>query len=417
MNNPNLNSENNNFSKVIAPGVKSLAVVLPRYGSELGGGAETLTRSLVLALRDSDKQNSFNRNIEVWSTCAKDHRTWENFYPEGNSIEDGIIVRRYSVGERDLEVFINAELSIQNAKPISVDQQLDWLAAGVNSSGLYQHIINEGKNFDALLFAPYLFATTFWGSLIYPERSVLIPCLHNESYAYLEVIRQLFSKVRGLIFNAPSEMRLAQELYGREGIEQKGEVVGMGFVPSNLGIPDTVNNLQEKSYLLYSGRKEQGKNLDLLINYFSESKAEFPDLKLILIGSGEINFLKELPEGVIDLGFVSPEEKLSLMKNALALCQPSTNESFSIVLMEAWQMETPVVVHSNCAVTKDHVVSSNGGLFFANKKDFISVLKFLLNNKEQVTMMGKQGKKYVEEVYSWEAVLDRLNTAFSKFGY
>ncbi len=406
-------------SKIIAAGVKSLAIVLPRYGAELGGGAETLVRSLILALKEQDQLSGFSRKIEVWSTCAKDHRTWDNYYEAGDSIEDGIAVRRFKVDERDLEVFITSEMSIQRAKPLSLEGQLNWLGAGVNSSDLYRHIISQGEKFEAIVFAPYLFATTFWGSLIYPERSLLIPCLHNEAYAYLDVIRELFSRVRGLIFNAASEMQLAAELYGKDKIISKGAVVGMGFSKSETNCCEISQRLpfKEQSYLLYSGRKEQGKNLDLLISYFSENKAEFPGLKLVLIGSGEINFLKELPEDVIDLGFVSAEEKMSLMKNALALCQPSTNESFSIVLMEAWQMGTPVIVHGNCAVTREHVLQSNGGLFFSNKKDFVAVLKYLRNNKDQSRILGKQGKQYVEEVYSWKAVLDRLDTAFTKFGY
>lgn len=414
--------------KIIASGVKSLAVVLPRYGAELGGGAETLVRSLILALKEQDDLAGFSRKIEVWSTCAKDHRTWDNYYQEGETLEDGVIVRRFSVDPRDLEVFITSEMAIQKAKPLSIENQLNWLGAGVNSKGLYQQITEFGEQFDSILFAPYLFATTFWGSLIYPERSVLIPCLHNEAYAYLDVMRQLFSRVRGLIFNAPSEMQLAAELYGKDKVLSKGAVVGMGFTEPESSVTcrceeqrdEAISQclpLKEQSYLLYSGRKEQGKNLDLLISYFVENKAEFPGLKLILIGSGEINFLKELPEDVIDLGFVSAEEKLSLMKNALALCQPSTNESFSIVLMEAWQMQTPVIVHGNCPVTRDHVVLSNGGLFFSNQKDFVAVLKYLVTNSDKARALGRQGREYVREVYSWKAVLDRLDSAFTKFGY
>ncbi len=396
--------------------VKSIAVVLPRYGSELGGGAETLTRSLILAIRDHDKKHNVDRKIEVWTTCAKDHRTWDNFYKEEVVSEDGFTVRRFRVDERDLEVFINSEHAIAAAKPLTVDEQLNWLASGVNSLSLYQHIVEHGKNFDCLLFAPYLFSTTFWGSLIYPEKSVIIPCLHNEAYAYLDVFRVLFQKVRGLIFNANAEQELAAQLYGAASINDKGAVVGMGFVPPAIPTKNSSEYAGTK-YVLYSGRKEQGKNLDLIINWFEKLKSDIPELKLLLIGSGEINFRKDLPIGVEDLGFVSAEDKYLLMRDALVLCQPSVNESFSIVLMEAWQLGTPVIVHTQCAVTREHVVNSNGGLHFKNYEEFASAIKYLYENPELAKQMGQEGKSYVESMYSWDAVLNRLDLSFKKFNY
>ncbi len=388
----------------------SIAAVLPRYGANLGGGAEALVRSLLMKLALRDRGAS---RIEVWTTCAKDHRTWANELAAGSTSEDGLRVHRFPVDERSVDIFLNAELGMQAGRKLTVPEQLDWLAHSVNSRGLYSHIAREGRSFDAILFAPYLFATTFWGALIHPDRSVLIPCLHNEHYAYLEVIRHLFRSVRGLIFNAEPERQLAAELYGAETIEGKDAVVGMGFDPVTPLCPSAA---KRAPYLLYSGRKEEGKNLHKLIAWFSAGREHFPELELLLIGAGDIGFLKELPAGVRDLGFVSAEERDQLMAGAVALCQPSTNESFSIVLMEAWQREAPVLVHAQCDVTRYHVVESGGGLYFANGEEFVAVVEYLLANPRVADALGSGGKRYVETVYAWDAVLDRLDAAFTKFG-
>ena len=390
-----------------------LAVVLPRYGKSLGGGAETLARALIEKLHDSSFPESYIPEIEVWTTCAIDHRTWENFHPAGVTNDNGIVVRRFPVDARDLEVFIHNELAIQDGRPVGIDSQLDWLENSVNSQTLYQHIEQHGAEFQAILFAPYLFATTFWGALIHPERSVLIPCLHDENYAYQDVFKHLFGKVRGLIFNAPAEMELARRLYNLPGFDEKSAVVGMGF--ERLG---ELSKGEPRPYLLYSGRKEQGKNLDLLIKYFSDYKVRFPGspLELKIIGAGDIHFMETLPVGVSDLGFVSEEEKEALMQGALALCQPSVNESFSIVIMEAWLRGTPVIVHANCAVTREHVVSSGGGLYFANSEDFSGALQLIINDSVLRGEMGEAGRRFVESVYSWEAVLERVTMAFRQFG-
>lgn len=399
--------------------LRSLAVVLPRYGASLGGGAETLTRELVLKVCGGTLSQfaPLVPKVEVWSTCARDHRTWENYYPEGICEEDGLIVRRFAVSKRDLETFIRAELAMQDGRPLSIDEQLDWLSSGVNSPGLYHHIKQHAPEFDALLFAPYLFATSFWGALIYPERSIMIPCLHNEHYAYLDVFHHLVRSVRGFMFNAPGEMELAKALFGEDLIAKKGGVVGMGFEFSEEA-PENKERSQ-LSYLLYSGRKETGKNLDLLIDCFSYFKKQNPEseLELKIIGSGSIDFLKELPAGVTDCGFVTEEEKISLMRGALALCQPSVNESFSIVLMEAWREGTAVIVHAGCAVTREHAEAAGGGLYFSNKEEFVEVLRELLARPGLAEKLGLAGRRYVQSEYSWGAVRQRFIEVCTLLGY
>jgi glycosyltransferase involved in cell wall biosynthesis len=397
----------------------SIAAVLPRYGEDLGGGAEALVKSLMEVLRSGLYAKRFNvARLEVWTTCAKDHRTWDNFWPEGVSEQNNIIVRRFPVSPRDLDLFIRSEIKIASAEQLTVDEQLDWLSQGVNSNDLYQHIAAHVGEFDLVLFAPYLFPTTFWGALIEPSKSLLIPCLHNEPYAYLEVFRQLFREVRGLIFNAEPELDLAKDVYRISGMQAKSGVVGMGFEPLNLDNDSKSDSISETPYLLYSGRKETGKNLDLLINYFTRYKELSGDtqLKLKLIGSGSIDFCDKLPADVEDLGFVSEEQKSKLMKNALVLCQPSINESFSIVLMEAWQRATPVIVNENCAVTKYHVVKSNGGLFFSSEEEFTEVVRLLRTDSELSKALGKNGRAYVEHQYSWANVIKRFEDAVQKVG-
>jgi len=50
-----------------------VAFVTPRYGPEIVGGAEYLTRMVAERLKD-------HHQIEVLTTCAKDYRTWKNEY-------------------------------------------------------------------------------------------------------------------------------------------------------------------------------------------------------------------------------------------------------------------------------------------------------------------------------------------------
>lgn len=400
--------------------------ILPRYGQSLGGGAETLLRSLLLDLnRGLFSPWGCAVNVEVWTTCARDHRTWENYHPPGRSEEDGLTIHRFPVDARDTGKFIKHELMIQDGWPLSIDDQLDWLSEGVNSRGLYSHIVNHGPGVDAMIFAPYLFPTSFWGPLIYPHKSLLIPCLHDEKYAYLHVFKHVFHEVCGLLFNAEQEKQLASELYALPAMEEKSAVVGMTLEAPSLEEANLqatferiVANVENPlaPYLLYSGRKEKGKNLDWLLDSFEKlpDKDPWNKLQLVLIGSGDIHFRESLPRRCLDLGFVTEEEKVALLANALALVQPSTNESFSIVLMESWQQQTPVLVNKSCRVTKDHVLRSGGGLYFSDACEFQAVVEELLRNKDLCIAMGKAGKRYVETEYSREAVGKRLRDILVK---
>ncbi len=392
------------------------AFVVPRYGAELGGGAEALMRSLAL---DLVAQKTIPVELEIWTTCAKDHRTWENAHAPGVTIEDNIVVRRFQVDPRDVDVFLHAEFALQAGRVLSVSEQLNWLGASVNSKELYRHIAAHGEQYDALFFAPYLFGTTFWGSLIYPDKSVLIPCLHDEAYAYQDVFRVQMRSIRGIIGNAAPELELAAELYGRDCIESKSAVVGMTFVDEQrLNLESTQTSREDdfrnRPFLLYSGRKEEGKNLHLLIDWFED--CAIPEMDLLLIGAGEIGFRKSLPANVYDLGFVSADERARLMAGAVALIQLSTNESFSIVMMEAWLLGTPCIVHSNCRVTRDHVVSSGGGAYVGSSEEFKAVIDLLYEDKDLRCRMGQLGKEYVCKEYSSKAVIGRFFGFLRKVG-
>jgi glycosyltransferase involved in cell wall biosynthesis len=322
-------------------------------------------------------------------------------------------VTRFAVNQRDLDAWVPIQVAIHEGHAVDVDQQLLWMQESVNSDPMYRFIK------DLFLFGPYLFGSTFWGSMIHPDKSVLVPCLHDEAYAYLDIIAAMFRGVRGCLFNAEPEMQLARSLYG----DIPGGVVGMGFTDGPPPLVDSVeSNLTSKCldgnpYILYLGRKEMGKNVHLLIDYFVEAKRDglIPqELRLVVLGGGSFSDLHRtdvLDRGdIIDLPHVDEHEKRRLIADSLFLCQPSTNESFSIVLMEAWIVGTPVVVHGECAVTRHHVIESAGGLYFSSPGDLAGVIRYIFDNPEARRGFSDRGASYVRREYSWPAVLSRFDT-------
>jgi glycosyltransferase involved in cell wall biosynthesis len=380
--------------------------VSPRYGREILGGAETLLRGLAVALRER------GATVEVFSTCARDNRTWEDSFSAGETMEDGIRVHRFPVSRRNLEAWIPLQIRLSDGMPLTLDEQFTWMAESVNSFPMYAEIARRSREFDAMFFGPYLFGTTFWGSLIDPARSVLIPCLHDECYAYVDIIQSMFHQVRGALFNALPERDLARGLYG--GI--RGDEVGMGFeIPSHPRERELPPYFKEEfPYLLYLGRKETGKNAHVLIDYFLNLKAQgkYPNLKLAIVGGGSFSDLgrpKALErDDVLDIIHVTEEEKRALLRHSTALVQPSTNESFSIVLMEAWLEGVPVLVHGKCHVTRHHVIESGGGLYFSSREDFGAVVGTLVEDPKLARDLAESGYRYVSKRYTWDATCERF---------
>lgn len=385
------------------------AFVAPRYFTGIAGGAETLISSL------AERVAARGDQVELLVTCARDNRSWENHFPPGSESLGPLTLRRFPVDPRDLEVWIPRQIQISDGMHIGLDQELSWMAESVNSAALYRYLAEQRGRFDLVFFGPYLFGTTFWGSLIDPLRAVLIPCLHDECFAYTEVIGSMFRQVRGALFNAAGEADLARSLYGAVA----GGEVGMGFDPP---APEVVAGLapyfeDRFPYLLYVGRKETMKQLPELIDLFTQAKDSgliSSSLRLVVAGGGSFSDLHRpsaLERGdIVDVDHLAEQDKQRLIHHALALVQPSTNESFSIVLMEAWMLGVPVLVNARCAVTREHVVRSGGGLFFGDLEDFCGVVNALADDEGLRKAMAEAGDRYVREVYNWEAVIKRFDT-------
>ena len=263
-----------------------LAFVAPRFaeGSVIGG-AETLLKELACyAAREG-------HDVHLLTTCATDHFSWANHHAPGTQALNDLTVHFFPVNEdRDLEVFLSIQSSIDRRQPVSRSDQERWLQNSVCSRDLISYLESEGSTFDAILAGPYLFGITWQVSQVHPDRTWLVPCLHDEPFAYLDLMGDMFRSVHGLLFNAQPEQELAQTLYGPlPDVEQ--HLVGMGLEAFEVS-PDAFADRHgiEQPYVLYCGRREAGKNTPLLLDYLDTyRKRRQTDLLLVLTGSGSVD--------------------------------------------------------------------------------------------------------------------------------
>jgi glycosyltransferase involved in cell wall biosynthesis len=388
----------------------NVAFVVPRYGDGIVGGAETLVQGLAQHLAGTGTP------VEVLSTCARDHLTWKNVEPAGATVEHGVTVRRFPVKPRDQRRFDWLQKRILMGGRLRVEEERAWAEQSVSSPELIAHLAGHRAGYDLVCFAPYLFGTTLSGVAQVPERAVLMPCLHDEPFAHLGVVRSMFAACRGFIFNSAPEAALAARLYGI-GNRPAG-VVGLGFDPPPPTDPDAFRRRHrlDGPLLVYLGRKETGKNVHLLIEYARRYRETHrPDVTLVLVGEGPVTAPRGTA-GIRDLGYLEPADKAAAYAAATVVCQPSLNESFSIVLMEAWLAGTPVLVHARCPVTSHHVRASGGGLAFDGFYEFAESVTRLVEDAALRRKLGAQGRTYVESEYAWPAVTARLASTLARLG-
>ncbi|MHB8894870.1 MAG: glycosyltransferase family 4 protein [Candidatus Geothermincolia bacterium] len=378
------------------------AFVVPRYGAEVVGGAEDLAR------RTAEELASRGFRVSALSTRALDHHTWRDHYPAGSTVLNGVEVTRFDARTNitDPEVGRIGQ-AIVRGDAIPEEDQRAWLSGVISSDGLLEHIRRSGDEYSHLIFLPYLFGTTYLGSSIRPEISYIVPCLHDEPYAHMPLIKGMLQGVRGLMFNSEGERRLAARLLESA---DPGPVVGMGF-RAQVGDPAAFRDRTpvRGDFILYAGRREEGKNTPLLIEYFRRFARERPGLaSLVLMGAGDVTVPADSSHLVYDAGRVTERQKWDGYSAATVFCQPSVNESLSIVLLESWLAGRPALVHRGCDVTREHVAASGGGLAFGDYPEFAEALGMVLEDESLARAMGAAGRAYVEREYNWDSVIRRL---------
>ena len=384
-----------------APGFHP-AFVVPRYGEEVVGGAEDL------AQRTAEELARRGYEVSALTTRALDHYTWRDHFPPGTGTINGVEVTRFSartaLGDPSLHRVLE---SITAGQEVSEADQERWLDGVVMSDGLIEHLRRHGSDYSHLVFLPYLFGTTYFGSQVHPGRSYIIPCLHDEPYAHQPLILRMLSSVNRLMFNSRGERRLAARLLA---VDDPGPVVGMGFRPVASDRAAFRDRTPVRGdFVLYAGRREEGKNTPALVDYFRRFAACNPGrASLVLMGAGEVSIPADSSHIVFDLGRATEQQKWDGYAAASVFCQPSVNESLSIVLLESWLAGTPALVHRDCDVTRDHVRASGGGLTFSDYPEFAEALSMLLTEEDLARRMGEAGRRYVTEEYNWDSVIRRL---------
>lgn len=389
-----------------------ITFVAPWYGPDVPGGAEAETRRTVHRLHRAGLP------VEVLTTTTRDlYADWgRNYHPAGPATLDGIAVHRFPVENRDRAAFDAINVRLMHNQPIRAADEMTYIEEMIRAPALYEFMAREAPQ-RLYVLIPYMFSTTYFGAQVCPERTVMIPCLHDESYARLGIYRKVIPAVRALVFHTETERELADRLFPAHP-GQIRTVLGEGVDTEVTADPARFRAQYgiDGPFVLYAGRREPGKNTNLLIDYWSRYwrvTGRERGARLVLLGPGDVAIPPDCADGFIDLGFVAAQDKLDAHAAATIFCLPSVNESFSLVLMESWLQRAPALVHGHCAVTVEHCRNSNGGLYFVDYEEFAATLDYLFDHPAVAARMGAGGRRYVLENYQWGTIIPRYQKLFA----
>jgi len=172
--------------------------------------------------------------------------------------------------------------------------------------------------------------------------------------------------------------------------------------------------------ILFMARLHPIKGADRLISAFLMIHSEFPKARLVMAGPDEWGIVEKFRQEIMKSGIgnrvlfpgmVTGEAKQELLARADLFCLPSDGEGFSMAVLEALANATAVLLSPGCHFPE--VEKAGAGRIVKPEADALSkALVDLLDNPEMLKEMGKKGRDFVLQHYSWDTITDQLIEAY-----
>lgn len=222
------------------------------------------------------------------------------------------------------------------------------------------------------------------------------------------ILKHWFKRLDGLIAVSPAACQYVSRFFpGDYSIIPNGIDVDYFSAPRE-PIPEFNDG---KLNILFVGRMEKRKGLRYLLEAYGKVKWDFPNIRLLVVGPGNLDkdcyrVLSERNlQDVVFLGSVPYQQLPSYYHSAHICCVPATGrESFGIVLLEAMAAQKPIIASS--IVGYSAVLTHGEQALLVPPKDSVSLaeaLATLIQDPGLREQLSAKGRESVEQ-YRWEKV-------------
>ena len=230
------------------------------------------------------------------------------------------------------------------------------------------------------------------------------------------IVKRWHQRLHGGIAVSPAAHQYVHNFFPRE----------YRIIPNGIDVDHFASNAAPwpqyqdgKTNILFVGRMEKRKGLKYLLEAYSRLKWEYPNIRLIVVGPGNLDrdshsiLSARNPKDVELVGGVSYRDLPRYYASADIYCSPATGqESFGIVLLEAMACSKPIVasaIEGYMGIVKE----GQQGLLFARRdpEALAEKLAILINNPEYARRLGYTGRRQVEN-YRWRVVARQVETYY-----
>ncbi|MCK9595835.1 glycosyltransferase family 4 protein [Candidatus Pacearchaeota archaeon] len=214
------------------------------------------------------------------------------------------------------------------------------------------------------------------------------------------------------------------ELMGRGIKKENVEVIYSG---ADIDLISKIKVKGKKFDLIFVGRLNYQKNLELLVNSVDLLRKDFPKIKICIVGDGEeknnlLNLIKKykLEKNFYFVGALNNKENrrrliFEYMKLSKIFVLPSLLEGFPLTIIEANACGLPVITtktkHNN---TSEYIKNNKNGILVSpTSQEFSRAISYLLKNDELRKNMSKIGTRKAKD-FSWDKIAEKLEEYYKK---
>ncbi|NJO59336.1 MAG: glycosyltransferase [Richelia sp. RM2_1_2] len=176
--------------------------------------------------------------------------------------------------------------------------------------------------------------------------------------------------------------------------------------------PETRN----KTLILFLGRIDPKKGLDLLATAFGKIHDQFPQTHLIAAGPDNIGFLPTAKEyfakagclqAVTFTGMLTGSLKYAALAAANIYVAPSYSEGFSMSVLEGMASGLPSIITTGCNFP-EAAKAEAAYVVDINADAIANALTHCLQSPQQAKEMGIRARQLIFEQYTWDSIAKKL---------
>jgi len=210
-------------------------------------------------------------------------------------------------------------------------------------------------------------------------------------------------------------LTLVREFLGDHLIELPLGISSQFFTPGPTPVRSTLGWTSNDLVMGYVGRLSHIKGVDLLSAAFYQNLQNFPNIKLLIVGSGvmdehlRIALASAFEQGKVHIEPAMPQECLAPWYRAMDLMvMPSRYETMSSAVLEAMACGVPFLASD---VGGNSTLGMTGAGWLFQKGSSLSLsesLSSIIQNPSEMRARGAIAPSYIRERHSWAASAERL---------